>query len=160
MEPERRHDYLHNEKADHRLLLKRYDFVFSFVEEMNRVLGQVPVMMIFRKTLEKCGAPQRFLENVTIAAAGEFVDSLIVPVDIQNSIIPDAVSWDGKTRTLDFLGTTHWRVLPVSFIQKFQGGDLRDPHRKRDQGHPPGSNQEGRRRDGDPGAGNLPMEDR
>jgi predicted hydrocarbon binding protein len=111
---------LHNGKADHRLVIKRYDFVFSFVEEMNRVLGNVPVMMIFRKVLEKCGAPQRYLENVTIAGAGEFVDSLIVPVDIKNSVIPDAVSWDGTTRTLDFMGTTHWRVLPVSFIRNFR----------------------------------------
>ncbi len=111
---------LHNGKADHRLLLKRYDFIFSFVDEMNRVLGNVPVIMIFRKTLEKCGAPQRYLENVTIAGAGEFVDSLVVPVDIQKSIIPDSISWDGKTRTLDFMGTTHWRVLPVSFIRNFR----------------------------------------
>ena len=116
-------------------------------------------MMIFRKTLEKCGAPQRYLENVTIAGAGKFVDSLIVPVDIQNSVIPDAVSWDGKTRTLDFMGTTHWRVLPVSFIREFQGVALRGPHGKRDKGHPARGDEEGRPGDGDPGAGNLPVED-
>jgi hypothetical protein len=111
---------LHNEKADHRLLLKRYDFVFSFVDEMNRVLGEVPVMMVFRKVLEKCGAPKEILENVSVESAGKFVDGLVVPVDIQNSVIPDTVSWDGKTRTLDFFGTTHWRVLPVSFIESFR----------------------------------------
>jgi hypothetical protein len=111
---------LHNEKADHRLILKRYDFIFSFVDEMNRVLGQVPVMMVFRKVLEKCGAPKNLLENVSVEAAGKFVDSLIVPVDIENSVIPDSVSWDGKTRTLDFFGSTHWRVLPLSFIRTFR----------------------------------------
>lgn len=111
---------LHNEKADHRLLLKRYDFIFSFVEEMNRVLGNVPVMMVFRKVLEKCGAPKDILEKVSVESAGKFVDSLVVPVDIQNSVIPNDVTWDGKTRTLDFFGTTHWRVLPVSFVHSFR----------------------------------------
>jgi predicted hydrocarbon binding protein len=111
---------LHNEKADHRLLLKRYDFIFSFVEEMSRVLGDVTVMMVFRKVLEKCGAPKDILENVSVESAGKLVDSLIVPVDIQNSVIPDDISWDGKSRTLDFFGSTHWRVLPLSFIRSFR----------------------------------------
>jgi predicted hydrocarbon binding protein len=111
---------LHNSKDHHRLLLKRYDFVFSFVEEMNRVMGNVPVMMVFRKVLEKCGAPHKFLEQVTVENTGVFVDGLIVPVDVDNSVIPDAISWDGKSRTLDFLGGTHWRVLPVSFIRCFR----------------------------------------
>ncbi len=111
---------LHNEKAHHRLLLKRYDFIFSFVEEMNKVMGSVPVLMVFRKVLEKCGAPNEFLEKVSVESAGAFVDSLIVPIDIEHSVIPDSISWDGKSRTLDFFGTTHWRVLPVSFIRSFR----------------------------------------
>jgi predicted hydrocarbon binding protein len=113
---------LHNSKAHHRLLLKRYDFIFSFVEEMNRVMGSVPVLMVFRKVLEKCGAPSEFLEKVSIESAGAFVDGLIVPVDVENSVIPSSISWDGKTRTLDFFGATHWRVLPVSFIRSFREG--------------------------------------
>jgi hypothetical protein len=111
---------LHNEKADHRLLLKRYDFIFSFVDEMSRVLGNVPVMMVFRKVLEKCGAPKELIDKVSVETAGTFVDSLVVPVDIEKSVIPKDVGWDGKTRTLDFFGTTHWRVLPVSFIRSFR----------------------------------------
>jgi hypothetical protein len=86
---------LHNEKADHRLLLKRYDFIFSFVDEMNRVLGSVPVLMVFRKVLEKCGAPKELIEKVSVESAGTFVDSLVVPVDIEKSIIPNDVGWDG-----------------------------------------------------------------
>ncbi len=111
---------LHSNKDDHRLLLKRYDFIFSFVDEMNRVLGTVPVLMIFRKVLERCGAPGKFLESVSVETAGKFVDSLVIPVDIKNSVIPDAVSWDGKTRNVDFFGTSQWRVLPVSFIHSFR----------------------------------------
>jgi len=111
---------LHNDKSHHRLLLKRYDFIFSFVEEMSRVLGDVTVMMVFRKVLEKSGAPKEIMEHVSVESAGKFLDGLIVPVDIVNSVIPDDISWDGKTRTLDFFGTTHWRVLPVSFIRCFR----------------------------------------
>jgi hypothetical protein len=111
---------LHDGKVDHRLLLKRYDFIFSFFDEMNRVLGRVPVMMVIRKALEKCGASKGLIERAGIESAGKFVDGLVVPVDIENSVIPDSISWDGKTRTLDFLGTTHWRVLPVSFIHSFR----------------------------------------
>jgi len=111
---------LHNDKSHHRLLLKRYDFIFSFVEEMSRVLGDVTVMMVFRKVLEKSGAPKEIMEHVSVESAGKFLDGLIVPVDIDNSVIPDDISWDGKTRTLDFFGTTHWRVLPVSFIRCFR----------------------------------------
>ena len=111
---------LQNGKGQERLLLKRYDFVFSFIDEMNRVLGKQVFLMVFRKVFEKYGAPEKFFENVSVETAGAFVDGLIVPVDIEKSVIPDDISWDGKTRNLEFFGTTHWRVLPTSFIRNFR----------------------------------------
>ncbi len=111
---------LHKNEEKHRLLLKRYDFIFSFIDEMNKVLGQDTVMMIFRKIFELYGTSKEVQEKISIESAGTYVDSLIVPVDIEKSLIPDAVTWDGKTRNLDLFGSTHWRVLPLSFINNFR----------------------------------------
>jgi len=111
---------LHNNGSQNRLVLKRYDFLFSFIDEMSRVLGNEVVLMVFRKVLEKFNAPQEMRDKANVETAGAFVDSLIVPVDTQNSAIPKTVTWDGKTRNVDFLGTTHWRVLPNSFIHNFR----------------------------------------
>ena len=111
---------LHSGGRGSRLLLKRYDFVFSFFDEMNRVLGTDTVTMIFRRILELQGAPKEIQENFDVGTAGQYLDSLIVPVDIAKSTIPDNIVWDGKTRNLDFFASTHWRVLPLSFIRNFR----------------------------------------
>jgi predicted hydrocarbon binding protein len=111
---------LHKDGAQSRLLLKRYDFVFSFFDEMNSVLGKDPVMMVFRRILDLYGAPREMQEQVSLEVAGRFLDSLVVPVNIEKSTIPDEIIWDGKTRTLDFFRSTHWRVLPLSFIRNFR----------------------------------------
>jgi hypothetical protein len=111
---------LHNGTSYQRILLKRYDFVFSFIDEMTRVLGTQVFLMVFRKIFEKYGAPEKLIHNPSIDAAGIFVDSLIVPVDIEKSVIPDDVAWDGKTRNIEFFGSTQWRILPVSFVHNFR----------------------------------------
>ncbi|MBN1883262.1 MAG: 4-vinyl reductase [Deltaproteobacteria bacterium] len=111
---------LYGNGDEHRLLLKRYDFIFSFMDEMKKVAGEDAVTMIFRKILELHGAPKELQDNPSIENTAGFLDDLIVPIDIGNSYIPDSVAWDGKTRNLKFFGSSQWRVLPVSFIRNFR----------------------------------------
>lgn len=111
---------LHRNGEEQRLLLKRYDFVFSFLDEMNKVAGEDTITMIFRKILELYGAPQELQNTPSVENAGGFVDSLVLPVDIESSTIPSNVAWDGKTRNLEFFGSSLWRVLPISFIKNFR----------------------------------------
>ncbi|MBN1883255.1 MAG: 4-vinyl reductase [Deltaproteobacteria bacterium] len=111
---------LHREGDEQRLLLKRYDFVFSFMDEMKKVAGDDIVIMIFRRILELYGAPKELQDNPSIENAGGFLDDLVVPIDIGSSSIPDGVVWDGKTRNLSFFGSSLWRVLPISFIRNFR----------------------------------------
>jgi predicted hydrocarbon binding protein len=111
---------LHNGTSDQRILVKRYDFIFSFIDEMNKVLGKQVFMMVFKKVLERYDPPPRVMENLSVETAGAYVDSLIVPVDIEKSVIPDDITWDGKTRNVEFFGAAQWRILPVSFVHHFR----------------------------------------
>ena len=111
---------LYRNGQEQRLLLKRYDFIFSFMDKMKQVAGDDTVIMILRKILELYGAPKELLERPNVENAGEFLDSLVVPIDIGSSYIPEGVTWDGKTRNLAFFGSSVWRVLPVSFITNFR----------------------------------------
>jgi len=79
-------------------------------------------------------APKEILETSSVETAGKFVDSLVVPVDIQNSIIPADITWDGKSRTLDYLGQTTGASCRFRSSRAFGKRSTR-PSPKWDEGH-------------------------
>ena len=109
-----------NNGRDERLFFVSKGLMRAFGEEIINFSGKDTLSMVIKRTLECVGNGWEG-EKPDWETFEKLNDDLILPVDIDESTIPENIfTWDSKARTINILNIMEYEIFSVRYFQLFK----------------------------------------